>query len=297
SNTNYVFLATIIERVSKQDIAKYLSQKIFKPLKMDRTFVYNRRLEPKKVKNYAYGYSWIVNSFTKATGDDKRIGDMMPYYMDGIVGNAKVNSTVDDLYKWLEALKNNTLLTEEEFDEVINTSLTSSKKNVNYGFGFDVRKKDQDISYGHTGSWDGYITFIHYNSKNDRAIIVLNNFRNGVYPYETILEILDNKTASKEFVKRINLPEGEISKFAGVYTDLQNPAEKHIITYLDKHLIYNSDNAKWDMRFFPTSANIFQAIRQGGTDGVLKFIEQNDGEIKLEMTQYGQAMGSGVRSN
>jgi hypothetical protein len=41
------------------------------------------------------------------------------------------------------------------------------------------------------------------------------------------------------------------------------------------------------MRFFPSSANIFHAIRQGGTNGVMEFTKQDDGTIKLEMSIYG----------
>jgi hypothetical protein len=210
-------------------------------------------------------------------------------------GGAKVNSTVEDVYKWMNALKNNTLLTKEEFNEVMNFSETSDKKAVKYGFGFEVRKNNDNISYGHTGSWDGYMTFIHYNSKNDRTIIVLNNFNKGVYPYETIAEILDNKPSTNEYIKKINLPEQDIKKFVGEYVDIENPAEKHVITYLNKHLIYNTSKVNWDMRFFPSADDTFKAVRFGGTDGVMKFIKQSDGNMKLEMTQYGKNIGNGIR--
>lgn len=296
TNTNYVFLATIIERVSGQKLNDYLTEKIFKPLKMKRTFIYNRRFEPKKVKNYAIGYVWINNSFEKATEDDKRVGRMVPYYFDGIVGNAKVNSTVEDLYKWMEGIKNNQLLTQKEFDEVMENTKTADDKNVNYGFGFEVRKNGDHISYGHTGSWDGYITFMYYSSENDRTILVLNNFKNGVCPYETISEILDNKPLSNEFVKKVPLTEEKIKSFVGEYSDPEDPTQKHLISYLDGHLVYNTDKLKWDMRFFPSSESTFQAIMQGGTDGAIKFIPQSDGTMKLEMTQYGQVIGNGIRN-
>ncbi len=295
TNTNYVLLATIIERIANQKIEDYLSVKIFKPLKMNRTFIYNRRENPKKLKNYAFGYTWIKNSFEKATEDDPKIGDMTALYLDGIIGNAKVNSTVEDIYKWMNAIKNNTLLSQKEFDEVMETTKTADNQDVNYGFGFEVRKNENSISYGHTGSWDGYITFIHYNSANDRTIIVLNNFRNGVYPYETINEIIDNKPSTKEFIKKVNLDESEIKKYTGDYVDINDNAEKHRITYLNGYLIYNTDKESWDMRFFPTSNNTFQAVRQGGTDGVMTFTKLSDGTMKLEMTQYGQVIGNGIR--
>ena len=295
TNTNYVFLATIIERVSNQKIESYLSEKIFKPLKMDRTFIYNRRENPKKIKNYAYGYTWIKNSFEKATEDDPKIGDMTVHYLDGIIGNAKVNSTVEDLYKWINAIKNNTLLSQKEFDEVMETTKTTDNQDVNYGFGFEVRKNENSISYGHTGSWDSYISFIHYNSANDRTIIVLNNFRNGVYPYETINEIIDNKPGTNEFIKKVNIEESEIIKYIGEYVDIEDTSRKHVITYLNGHLIYNTDKESWDMRFFPTSNSTFQAVRQGGVDGVMTFSKLSDGTMKLEMTQYGQVIGNGLR--
>lgn len=296
TNTNYVLLAVIIERISGQKWGDYLTDKIFKPLKMDRTFVYNRRLAPRKLKNYAFGYVWINNSFEKAAEDDQRVGRMGVYYMDGIYGAAKVNSTVEDLYKWMTAIKNNQLLTKKEWEEVMELTQTSKGEKVDYGFGFEVRKGENTISYGHTGSWDGYITLIHYSSKNDRTVIVLNNFKNGVCPYETISEIIDNRPCSNEFVKKADQKEEVIKQYAGEYADPENPDEKHVITYLDGHLVYNTDKAKWDMRFFPSSETVFQAIRQGGTNGVIEFTPQEDGTMKLEMLMYGRVIGKGVRN-
>ncbi len=295
TNTNYVLLATIIERMSKQKIADYLSAKIFKPLHMNRTFMYSRRLSPKAIKNYAYGYSWEQNSFKKITDDNRKYGNATTYYLDGIVGGAKIHSTVEDLYKWISAIKNNTLLSQSEFDEVMKITQTNNNKDIKYGFGFEVRGSGNNISYGHNGSWDGYVSFIHYSAKNDRTIIVLNNFNKGVAPYQTITEIIDNKPSSNEIVKRIDLEENELKQFVGEYTDEKDSTLKHIITYLDGHLIYNSNKLEWDMRFYPSSANTFQAIRQGGMDSKMTFTSQANGSMKLDMTQYGQSMGSGIR--
>lgn len=295
-NTNYAFLATIIERVSGQDLDSYLSAKIFKPLKMGRTFIYNRRLAPRHILDHATGYVWVRNSFEKATGDDKRIGRMMYYHMDGIIGNAKVNATVEDLYKWSNALRNNELLSRQEFEEIMAASETSDHKPVNYGFGFEVRRRDNKISsYGHTGSWDGYTTLTHYNAAKDRTIIVLNNFDKGICPYNEITGILDNKPVADPLPKKIDLPEAALQQFEGRYTDPADTTTTHIISSLNGHLIYNTNNADWDMRSFPTAENTFQAIMQGGMDGLMRFTRQNDGTMKLEMTQYGRKVGEGIR--
>ncbi|MFN0254789.1 serine hydrolase domain-containing protein [Pedobacter ureilyticus] len=293
NNTNYALLATIIERASGKTYASFLNKTIFEPLKMKHTFVYNRRQEPKKVKNHAMGYVWAKSLFDKVVPEDTKHVDSLSYKLDGVVGNAKVNSTVEDVYKWINSLKSNTLFSKQEFELMTEVTKTSEGKNIPYGFGLDVSKGKDRFSFGHTGSWDGYATFTYHNMLKDRTIIVLENFKLGTYPYQNINEILDGKPITVEYPKKVDLPEVEIRKFAGIYVNDKN--EQQLITYVDGHLIHNSDRVAWDMRFFPISGNEFQAIRQGGTDGVLKFTVQENGAVKLEMLQYGQLMGWGIK--
>ena len=56
SNTGYALLASIIEKVSGMSYGDYLHQIIFKTLEMTNSFVYNRRMSPKQIDNYAFGY-------------------------------------------------------------------------------------------------------------------------------------------------------------------------------------------------------------------------------------------------
>jgi CubicO group peptidase (beta-lactamase class C family) len=295
SNTNYALLADIIERVSGTSYAKFLNDNVFKPLKMKHTFVYNRRLEPKRVKNYATGYVWANDSFDKVTSEDPRYGENMVYYLDGIVGNAKVNSTVGDIHIWIESLKANKLFTKEEFDLMTDVTKTNSGRNIPYGFGLDLSKADNKFSFGHTGSWDGYATFIHHNVMKDRTIITLQNFKMGAYPFANINQILDEKPLTIEYKKKINLRESDLHKFIGTYIDENNKDEIQYITSLNGHLVHNSKQVAWGMRFFPISSNQFQAVRQGGADGVLKFTTLQNGDIKLEMLQNGKVVGTGIR--
>lgn len=294
-NTNYALLASIIERASGESYADFLSRNIFKPLKMNNTFVYNRRQKPKNIKNYAIGYYWGNGSFKKVTAEQPEYDDKRVYYLDGIVGHAKINSNVVDLYKWVTTLKSNTFFTKEEFEEMTEITNTSDGKRINYGFGLDISKGDNKFSYGHTGSWDGYISLLYHNQPKDRTIIVLENFTFGTYPFTNIIEILDGKPLSKEFKKKITLSNNQLKKYEGIYIDQTQNNEKHIITIQNGHLIYNSSTIPWDMRFFPISDNEFQGVRQGGMDGVLKFISTDNGKIKLEMTEYGNVIGSGIK--
>jgi len=128
----------------------------------------------------------------------------------------------------------------------------------------------------------------------NRTIITLQNFKMGVYPFKTINQILDNKPIAIEYPKKIILPETQVSKFAGNYIS-EKDSDVQTITFSNGHLIHNSKKIKWDMRFFPISLNEFQGIRQGGADGVLKFTELANGDVKLEMLEYGKVVGEGLR--
>lgn len=56
SNTGYVLLAVLIEKASGMSYADFLKQHIFTPVGMANTRVYNRRLRPEQIDDYAYGY-------------------------------------------------------------------------------------------------------------------------------------------------------------------------------------------------------------------------------------------------
>ncbi len=297
NNTNYAILASIIERVSGQSYGEFLSKQLFKPLGMKHTFVYNRRQHARKLKNYAIGYVWAPGSFDKVTLDDPRHGDETVRFLDGIVGNAKVNSTVDDLYKWITALRENKLFTENEFEEMTRVTQTSQGKTIPYGYGLDLSKGENKFAFGHTGSWDGYVTFLYHDFIKNRTIIVLQNFQKGAYPFENITQVLNGQPLTTEYRGKIPLAEEEIRKYAGTYTDVNNKDDVQIITYLNGHLVHNSVNIPWDLRFFPVAPGEFQGILQGGADAVLRFTTLEDGRVQLEMFQYGNVIATCIKSD
>ncbi|RWW91664.1 serine hydrolase domain-containing protein [Flavobacterium cerinum] len=294
SNTNYVLLASIIEKISGKKYADFLSEKIFKPLKMDRTFVYCRWKKPKKVDNLAIGYIWETNTFKKTTIVESEAEKDMVYYLDGIIGTSKVHSNVDDVYKWIQALKNNTLFTQKEFDEMTEITKTSEGKDIRYGFGLDVRKGVNSFTFGHTGSWDGYTTFVYHDMIRDRTIVVLENFNYGANPFNNMFQILEGQPLTIEYPKKIVLPESDITQYTGTY---KSENGEHVLTYKEQHLIYNTPKDVWDVRFFPYTKNEFKGIRQGGADAVLKFTKTDDGRMKLEMLQNGKIIDFGIREN
>jgi CubicO group peptidase (beta-lactamase class C family) len=172
SNTGYALLATIIENVSGKSYSEFLEENIFKPLDMKNTFVYTRRKAPKKIDNYAYGYIYS-DSLKRKIIPDSLNETKFVVYLDGIVGDGTVNSTVIDLLKWDRALYSTELCSRSSIKEIFTPGVLDNKTYTNYGFGWFL--VDGGRIANHTGGWPGYTMFIERDLENDETIIILQN--------------------------------------------------------------------------------------------------------------------------
>ncbi len=193
SNTGYALLASIIEITSYQSYADFLLKSIFKPLKMTRSFVYNRRLNPKHISNYAYGYIYLKNENKLVLPDDYEKTKMV-YWLDGIVGDGTVNSTVIDLLKWDRALYKAKLLPKKRIDEIFTNGFLNDGSESKHGYGWRILTMPE---YGkiarHSGAWPGYMSYIERDLSTDKTIIILQNHHNVTIPSDEIRKILYSK--------------------------------------------------------------------------------------------------------
>jgi CubicO group peptidase (beta-lactamase class C family) len=226
SNTGYALLASKIEKASSMSYGDYLNKVIFKPLEMTNTSVYRRRYAPKKVVNYAFGYVYS-DSLKKYFLPDDLAETKMVVWLDGIVGDGTVNSTVIDLLKWDRALYTDKLISKESKSEVFTSSELNDKTKTEYGFGWFIQ--DNGV-YGnlvhHTGGWPGYMSLIERQTQNDKTIIVLLNYING----NTYIPITDFRKMlyNIELIKFIELKPEETEKFAGEYKNSNGKIDKLI---------------------------------------------------------------------
>jgi CubicO group peptidase (beta-lactamase class C family) len=176
SNTGYAFLASIVERASGMTFQEFMKMKIFDPLGMTHTRIYNtRRSSSEKIDNYAFGYVFDPKNKSYEL-PDKLPEQNVVYWLDGIAGDGTVNSCIRDLTHWENALRQNTLISEKmRMIAMSNTYLDSGEK-VDYGYGWGVQQddKNQHVAY-HTGSWPGYLTMIIHFMETDRSVIILSN--------------------------------------------------------------------------------------------------------------------------
>ncbi len=192
SNTGYLFLAVIIERVSKKSYAEFLEEFIFTPLKMNRTTVNSRFAKPEKIENYSQGY--IINDSLQLKQTPIEIGkDFFMVYFDGTYGDGGITSTTEDLFTWAKMLRGNLFFTEKDKEMLFAPFHLSDGTVVPYGFGWRL---DDNVTYGnilwHSGGWGGYSNYFEVQLDRDVTIIMLQNHAgaNIKIPRKTIRELL-----------------------------------------------------------------------------------------------------------
>lgn len=187
-NTNYAYLALIIEAVSKQTYSAFLEANIFTPLNMDKSFVYDHS-NPLKDK-IAQGFSY-----------SRRLGiyEVKPDYLDAVVGDKGIYSNVEDVFKFDRALYDTTFLSSKSLALLFEPAMPlEGNRNNDYGLGFRVKKEDngQETPY-HNGWWKGFRTYFIHDKNNDRTLIWLNN-RSNVTVNKCIDSIMSFDKISQE---------------------------------------------------------------------------------------------------
>jgi len=275
SNTGYALLASIIEKASGLTYADYLSKTIFKPLKMKNTFVYTRRLSPKKIDNYALGYVYS-DSLKKYFLPDELKETNMVIWLDGVVGDGTVNSTINDLLKWDRALYTNKLLTQEGVKEVFEVATLKDESKTKYGFGWGIEDNaDFGIIISHSGGWPGYVTFIERHITNDKTIIILQNHDNVSIPVKSIRSILYNKPLPVQKIrKEIIITTEQLKRFVGVYE-----VEK------DFEIKISLDNDQLFAQL--TGQNAFPIFAESE---MLFFLKVVDAQIQFEKNENGEIL-------
>lgn len=164
-NTNYLILASIVEKVSGTPFEEYLSNNIFKPIGMNSSVVYNRTNRSElilPVQGYEGRIPW----------ED--------VYLNGCVGDKGIYSSVEDLLKFDRALNENFLISDSLKTLAYEGKSKPFKRIQNYGYGFRIKNhpKIGKIIF-HTGWWKGFRIYFVKVLKGDRTIIVLNNIKRG----------------------------------------------------------------------------------------------------------------------
>ena len=222
SNTGYALLASIIEKVSGMSYNDFMAVNIFRPLGMNHTFIYNSRRTTKKFPdNYALGFVYSDSLKRYILPDELPAYDMV-YYLDGIVGDGCVNSTIGDLFKWDRALNSNKLVSKASLDEMLSPLVQTSPADSTsfYGFGVSVQpKSEKGKIISHSGGWPGYRTLLMRRTGMDETIIILSNNESNLPFFRAAVEsILNDETLVMPYEhKEVTIDTSILVNYVGKY--------------------------------------------------------------------------------
>lgn len=181
SNSNYILLGYIIEKVSNMSYEDFIKNNIIVPLNLTSTGFLNSETNS---KNKSIGY-YFINKYSNEHPEAPKTEGLMSYAAGEIYSNSQ------DLQKWESALFSEKIISKESLNQMLTPYLN------NYGYGwFIYENADGDKVAYHSGNLPGYSSFVEKNLNKNYLIIILcnENIDNAVDNISTQLsEILDRE--------------------------------------------------------------------------------------------------------
>ncbi len=172
SNTGYLLLAAIAERVTGEPFDVLIEQQILAPLGLQQTGVDNRSA---LVEKRAFGYEKTTQGYRPVAG----------MYMKNLQGAGNLYSTVEDLFRWDQAWYTHELLSKKEV-KTLEKAYTETNATwippyaSTYGYGvalaeIPLTKKKSVPMVFHSGHIKGFSSFYARFPADQQAVIILSN--------------------------------------------------------------------------------------------------------------------------
>lgn len=163
SNTGYVLLGIIVNRVSGTFYGNILRDQVFKPAGMTTARMIS---EEDLVPHRAAGYR-LVN------GEVKNQEWVSPSL--NTTGDGALYFSVKDMIAWDAAVQARAILTPESWQEILSPVRLSSGATFPYGFGWMLDERGGKPLHHHAGGWQGFTTHYSRFLGDGLSIIVLAN--------------------------------------------------------------------------------------------------------------------------
>ncbi len=166
SNTNYVLLALIIEKISGKTFPDHMQQEFFGPLQMSHTYIFTLKDTLTATPSFtAKGINWEFD------------------FLDGTYGDKNVYTTPRDLLKWDQALYSDQLISKALLDSAFSGYSFEKPSVHNYGLGWRLQllPNGKKVIY-HFGKWHGSnAAFARLTDEKTTIIILGNKFTRSIY--------------------------------------------------------------------------------------------------------------------
>lgn len=269
SNSGYVLLGYLIEKISGQSYKDFLEENIFKPVGMrDSGYDSNQAIVPRRASGYSPG--------AKGPANAGYIDMTIPFSAGALY------STTEDLLRWETALFGGNVLSAASL-----TKMTTAFKS-DYGFGLMIHTVNGRKEVEHGGGFEGFNTEMQYFPEEKLAIIVLGNL-NGSAPDEIATKlgavVHGEKVVLASERKEIPLPANMLEGYVGIYE--LAPTFRIAITLEDGGLKLQATNQPKFPLFAQSTTSFFMKV----VDAEVNFEKNDQGAVSgLVLHQGGRDM-------
>lgn len=216
SNSNYILLSYILQKLYKKPYAALLNKKIVKPLGLKNTYVGGKiNIRNNESRSYRFLSSWEKEPETD---------------MSVPTGAGAVVSNPTDLVLFAEALFSGKIISEKSLE-------TMKTLRDNYGYGLYVFPFYDKKSYGHTGGIDGFSSVFGYFPDEKLCFARMSNGSN--YTDNNISVALLSAFYGKPYeipdFKTVEIADEILETYAGMYSSESFPL-KITVSKKDKAL-------------------------------------------------------------
>ncbi len=248
SNSNYVLLAMIIERVTQKPFQLWMKTNIFKPLKMNHTFVDEKNGNTDKKVATPY-YEIGENQFTLAENISLNIGA------------SNIYTTATDLISWMSNFHSPSKGWEKAFELLQTTDTLNNGELNNYAYGVLVDEFYGNKRIQHSGGVPGFLSYAEYYPEEEMTIVLLTNFIAYTVQQkqmELLKLFLKNKSPQKEKItalKPLPLDVENAKKVVGDYWNIKENYPRRI--YLERDTLWYLRNNGVKSHLVQVSENKF----------------------------------------
>lgn len=171
SNTGYYLLGLLIEKLSQQNYAQFLTDNIFQPLNMHNTWLNDPH---EIVQERAAGYVW--------QNTERKWRNKEYYSPSGTYAAGAILTSVNDLVKWVGAFYSNAILNPQLQSEMWSplNPVTEGEQRLGFrmGYGwfrFDKLKSLPETWVGHNGRVKGFSSTLVHLVEKQLTLILLSN--------------------------------------------------------------------------------------------------------------------------
>lgn len=276
SNSNYLLLAQIIEKVSGQPYRNYMEQKVIRAAGLTHTrYAPEKTIVAGRVTGYTRDNGFFENCDYQTLSMGYGCGDLL--------------SSAEDLYQWNNALLAGKLVRKETLEKAFSPHLLRNGAFSSYGYGWIVDQQQGRACIHHEGQVSGFIASEKYFPEDALYLVMLTNVKSGE-DKTTFSEARFNLMAD---ITRVALGEAvptEIklsSKALEQYTGTYQVGKQTIDIRPGKGVLNANASMEGNFQLVPVGGDQF-IIRNANPACIVDFVKDSAGGI-VEMISFQKA--------